>query len=102
MANLIISEKLLQALLDAAAREQRPVEAIAEQALNDYLQAVEETPTPQPATFAALAKSARDAKLSSPLPVNTAENSREILETEYADYIVQRMKDSMDAKNNPG
>ncbi|MCY4019436.1 MAG: hypothetical protein OXG39_08515 [Chloroflexi bacterium] len=42
------------------------------------------------ATLADLARNAKEAGLASPHPVNTAARSREILNTEYADYLKRR------------
>ncbi len=42
------------------------------------------------ATLADLARNAKEAGLASPHPVNTAGRSREILNTEYADYLIRR------------
>ena len=43
------------------------------------------------ATLADLARHAKSAGLSSPKPVNTAGRSREILNTEFADYLNARI-----------
>ena len=42
------------------------------------------------ATGADFARNAKAAGLASPHPVNTAERSREILNTEYVDYLYER------------
>ncbi len=42
------------------------------------------------ATLQDLARNALEAGMSTPEPVDTAERSREILQTEYADYLKQR------------
>ncbi|MCY4071327.1 MAG: hypothetical protein OXG60_08500 [Chloroflexi bacterium] len=42
------------------------------------------------ATLADLARNAKEAGLASPHPVNTAARSREILNTEYVDYLKRR------------
>ena len=41
-------------------------------------------------TLAEFAENARKANLSTPYPVDTTARSREILETEYVEYIVRR------------
>ena len=41
-------------------------------------------------TTADFARNASDAGLASPKPTNTAERSREILNTEYVDYLYER------------
>lgn len=46
------------------------------------------------ATWGDLLKSAHEAGLASPEPVDTAARSREILQTEYADYLVKRRLDN--------
>ena len=43
------------------------------------------------ATLADLARHAKELNMASPEPVNTAERSREILNTEYADYLKSRI-----------
>ena len=43
------------------------------------------------ATLADLARHAKELNMASPEPVNTAEHSREILNTEYADYLKSRI-----------
>ena len=42
------------------------------------------------ATLADLARHAKELNMASPEPVNTSERSREILNTEYADYLCER------------
>ncbi|MDE2821370.1 MAG: hypothetical protein OXT68_04810 [Chloroflexota bacterium] len=43
------------------------------------------------ATLADLARHAKEMNMASPEPVNTAKRSREILNTEYADYLKSRI-----------
>ncbi len=43
------------------------------------------------ATLADLARHAKQMNMASPEPVNTAQRSREILNTEYADYLKSRI-----------
>ena len=50
-----------------------------------------ETDEKQWATLADLARHAKAAGMASPEPVNTAERSRDILNTEYADYLKSRI-----------
>ncbi len=50
-----------------------------------------ETDDKQWATLADLARHAKAAGLASPEPSNTAERSREILNTEYVDYLKSRI-----------
>ena len=61
--------------------------------LRDLLERYEsehENDDKQWATLADLARHAKAAGLSSPKPVNTAGRSREILNTEYVDYLYER------------
>ena len=44
------------------------------------------------ATLADMARHAKELNMASPEPVNTAERSREILNTEYADYLKSRIE----------
>ena len=44
------------------------------------------------ATLADMARHAKKMNMASPEPVNTAERSREILNTEYADYLKSRIE----------
>ena len=50
-----------------------------------------ETDEKQWATLADLARHAKAAGMASPEPVNTAERSRDILNTEYADFLKSRI-----------
>jgi predicted transcriptional regulator len=70
-----------------AAQHDVEVVVLLEQLMKRY------TPEKKWATLADLARNAREAGMASPQPVNTAERSREILNTEYADYLKSR-KDS--------
>ena len=49
------------------------------------------------ATGADFARNAKAAGLASPEPVDTSERSREILNTEFADYLKRRVKGSLAA-----
>lgn len=91
MADLLIrDERIAWRLLDIARRENRSVEAVLDTLLSQYDENGEgEKPTP--GTFAALAEAARRANISSSEPVDTSERSREILNTEYADYLKRRL-----------
>ena len=53
-----------------------------------------------PGSLAEMAQNAREAGLASAQPVDTAERSREILSTEYADYLKRRMESSPDDNHN--
>lgn len=89
MTELVIrDERIAWQLLDIARRENRSVEAVLDDLLADYQP---DTERPKPGTFAALAHSAREANIRTEYPVDTSERSREILNTEYADYLKRRM-----------
>lgn len=92
MAQLLIQdEKIAWRLLDIARREKRSVESVLESLLEDYEPSTSED-EPQPGTFAALLKAAQEARIGvDSEPTNTSEKSREILNTEYADYLKRRM-----------
>ncbi len=67
--------------------EQQNVEVIAVlQALMDHYRSQMRW-----ATLAEMARNAKEANLSSPEPVDTSARSREILNTEFADYLKRRM-----------
>jgi len=57
-------------------------------------------PDSPPGSLAAMAQNAREAGLASLQPVDTAERSREILNTEYAAYLKRRMEQSPDDDHN--
>ncbi len=62
--------------------------------LRDLLERFEdegETDDKQWATLADMASHAKELNMASPEPVNTAERSREILNTEYVDYLKSRL-----------
>lgn len=62
--------------------------------LRDMIERYAKERTPDNKSWATLADLARHAKLmnmASPGPVNTAERSREILNTEYVDYLKSRI-----------
>ena len=74
--------------------EQRLEEAAENRGLTvcGFLEQLLDTIAPRrPATLADLCRNAKEANLASPHPVNTAERSREILNTEYADYLKSRI-----------
>jgi hypothetical protein len=90
MADLVIrDQELAWRLLDIARRENRSVEAVLTSLLEDYSSPQVERPAP--GTFAALAQSARGARIGiDSEPTETSERSREILSGEYADYLKRR------------
>ena len=61
--------------------------------VDDFLQELLDSAAPDKpwATLADLARNAKAAGLASPHPVHTSARSREILNTEYADYIKRRL-----------
>ncbi len=69
--------ELLRDMLKRYAKEHNPADCSVESA-------------GQFATWGDLVKSAREAGLASPKPVDTAARSREILQAEYVDYLVKR------------
>lgn len=88
MAELIIRDEELVAQLNAIAeREQRSVEEV----LGDLLARDSALLNdPKSGTFGMLVKSALEMELPFK-PSDTSERSREILNTEYADYLKRRM-----------
>ena len=81
--------------------EQRLEEAAEERGLSvcEFLEQWLDTVAPRrPATLADLARHAKMMNMSSPHPVNTSERSREILNTEYVDYLKSRI-DADDGKH---
>ena len=53
-------------------------------------------------TLQDLARNAREAGLKSDKPVDTAERSREILETEYTDYLKRHQTESPTSRDSAG
>jgi hypothetical protein len=88
-----IREDLLQKLEQIAESQHRDVNDV----LSDLLAplTISEEETPPPGTLAALAASARRANIQGEARF-TSVNSREILNTEYAEYLQQRLRDSHD------
>jgi hypothetical protein len=90
MAELIIrSERLAFRLLEIARREQRSVEEMLEQWLEEHEPDAAQVPTP--GSSEALLASALAADIASAEAVDTSARSREILETEYTDYLKRRL-----------
>ena len=92
MAELVIrDERLARKLYDIAHRENRSVEDLLESLLAErYPQSSDDRPAP--GTFAALNWAAQKAGIGRDAsPTDTSEHSREILETEYTDYLKRRM-----------
>ncbi len=80
-----IPEEITQQLEQLAAQHDVEVVVLLEQLVKRY------TPDKNWATLADLARHAKELNMSSPEPVNTAERSREILDTEYVDYLKSRI-----------
>ena len=80
-----IPEEITQQLEQFAERHDVEVAELLEQLMKRY------KPEKKWATMADLARNAKEAGMASPHPVNTAERSREILNTEYADYLKSRI-----------
>ncbi|MDX2138630.1 MAG: hypothetical protein SF123_11095 [Chloroflexota bacterium] len=90
MAELIIrSERLASRLLKVAQREQRSVEEMLEQWLEEHDTEFGEMPAS--GSSEALLASALAAGIESSGEVDTSARSREILETEYAEYLQRRL-----------
>ncbi|MEO8610640.1 MAG: hypothetical protein ABI690_22270 [Chloroflexota bacterium] len=92
MAELVIrDEHLAWQLFDIAQRENRSVEAVLESLLAEHYPK-SSNDEPSPGSFAALNLSAQKAGIGrDAASTDTSERSREILETEYADYLKRRM-----------
>lgn len=84
-----IPEDVAQRLEQIAKREDADIGDLLRDMIERY---ADERPSDkkQWATLADLARHAKAAGMASPEPVNTAERSREILNTEYADYLYER------------
>ena len=90
MSDLLIEGEIADQLRDLAQREQRSVEAVLKTLLERY---VEPETTP---TLAQLAQTLAEADFHSG-QTDTATRSREILETEYAAYLIHRKRGQEDA-----
>ena len=80
-----IPEEFTQQLEELAAQHDVEVVVLLEQLVKRY------TPDKKWATLADLARHAKELNMSSPEPVDTAGRSREILNTEYVDYLKSRI-----------
>ena len=80
-----IPEDVARRLEKLAQEEGSSVGDLLKTLLNRY------APDSPPGSLAELAQNAREAGLASAEPVDTASRSRKILNTEYADYLKQRM-----------
>jgi hypothetical protein len=95
MAEMVIPEHLAQQLRAIAERENRPVEEVLAEALRQYASPSDEASpdeiAPPPGTLARFAYEARKAGFRSGVS-DTSERSREILETEFGDYLTRKME----------
>lgn len=91
MTDISIAPHLIEKLQRIAEIEHRPVEAVLESLIEQYpVPIVEETPPL--GTLARLAYEARKVGFESG-ETDTSERSWEILEKEFADYLLRRMDD---------
>jgi hypothetical protein len=87
MVELVIrDEQLASKLFDIARHEQRSVEEVLQTLIAEHYGSDE---SPFPGSSAELAQSALNADIHSE-PRDTSSRSREILQTEYADYLKRR------------
>ena len=92
MSDLLIEGEIADQLRDLAQREQRSVEAVLKTLLEHYVEA-EPSSTP---TLAKLAQALAAAGFHSGQS-DTSTRSREILDVEYADYLIHRKRGQEDA-----
>jgi hypothetical protein len=85
-----IPEEVAQRLNDLAKEQDSSVGELLTKLLNRY------APENPPGSLVEMAQNARDAGLASKDPIDTSERSREILNTEYADYLKRRMDTDAD------
>lgn len=89
-----IPEDVAQRLEQLAQQEGRSIGEVLNNLLNRY------NAGSPPGSLAELAQNAREAGLASAEPVDTADRSREILTTEYADHLKRRTGQGSDADHN--
>ncbi len=89
MVMTILPENLAIRLHAIAAQQQRSPAAVLDQLLTDYETRIRLPAKRKKGTFATLVQSALDTDIRSDKPVDTASRSREILSTEYVDYLIQ-------------
>jgi hypothetical protein len=89
-----IPEDIAHKLEKLAEEQGSSVGDVLKELLNRY------APDPSPGTLAEIAENARETGLASAHPVDTAERSREILGTEYADYLKGRIDNNADDDHN--
>lgn len=90
MAEHTLPAHLIDQLEALARRENRSAGELLESLLNQYVSSTPDEDIPL-GSLAALARSAQEADLRSEA-TDTSERSREILKTEYADYLRRRDK----------
>lgn len=91
-----IPEDVAQRLTQIAEQEGASVGEVLQNLLNRY------TPQSPAGSLAEMAQNAREAGLASDSAVDTADRSREILNTEYADYLKRRMQKNADNDDYSG
>ncbi len=89
-----LPEEVAQRLEKLAREQGSSVSELLKTLLNRY------APESPPGSLAEMAQNARKAGLASTQQVETAEHSREILNTEYADYLKRRMDQGSDGDLN--
>lgn len=89
-----VPEDVAKRLEALAEKQGSSVGDLLETMLNRY------APESPAGSMAELAQNAREAGLASAHPVDTAEHSREILSTEFADYLKRRMDDGTDVDHS--
>lgn len=86
MTLIELPDDIANRLNELAAQQDASVGELIERMLSRYTQ-------PSSGSLAEMAQNAREANLASVEPVDTAANSREILNNEYADTLKQRIDD---------
>ena len=85
-----IPDDIAQRLHQLAQQEQTSIGELLKTLLDRY------APEPTTGTLAEMAQNARNAGLASSQKVDTSEHSREILNTDFADYLKHRMDNNID------
>ena len=90
---MTLPDELVERLESAARHENVSPQALIERWLAEHEHKIT---SPEPGSFAALAQSAIEANIGGDAARHTVENSREILQSEYADYLKSRMQNDND------
>ncbi len=104
MVELVIrDESLARKLLNIAHREGRSVDDLLRDFANSYQatsssesNAPGEKHEPEPGTLGMLLKTAEEANIRAPQPVDTSSRTNEILQAEYGEYLRQRLDEQSD------